>query len=164
MLTALAERPTSPAFPAWLDALPDPLPDVDTGWPLLTTPVPTGFPAPVDDAIERHLSLDTHLIHNPESTFLMRAQGDDLQEQGIQHGDLLVVDRAAAASTGSLVVAVIEGAFALRHVGRDAQGQRVLQSARPEVPDQPFEAGQAVRVWGVVRWAVHRLWPGRLTS
>lgn len=59
MLIALAERPTSPAFPAWLDALPDPLPDVDTGWPLLTTPVPTGFPAPVDDAIERHLSLDT---------------------------------------------------------------------------------------------------------
>lgn len=164
MLTALAKRLTPDAFPLWLDMLAEPLPDPAGGWPLLTTPVPAGFPAPADDQVERRLHLDTHLIHNPEDTFFMRVQGDDLHEQGIHHGDLLVVDRTAAASTGSLVVAEIAGAFALWHVGRDTQGRRVLQSAHPEVPDRLLSGQPDGQIWGVVRWAVHRLWPGRLAS
>ncbi|MCB1919601.1 MAG: peptidase S24 [Candidatus Competibacteraceae bacterium] len=164
MLTALVERPTPRAFPPWLDTLAAPMPDIATGWPLLATPVPAGFPAPANDGVARRLSLDTHLIHNPESTFFLRVQGDDLREQGIHHGDLLVVDRTAAASTGSLTVAVINDAFALRYVGRDAQGRRVLQSACPEVPDQLLSGKPDCQIWGVVRWAVHRLWPGRLSS
>ena len=164
MLTALAERPTLPTFPAWLDALLEVPPDVTTDWPLLATPVPTGFPAPADDRVERHLSLDEHLIHNPGSTFLMRVQGDDWWEQGIHHGDLLVVDRAIPPSTGSWVVAVLKGEFALRRVGRNAQGRRVLQSACPEVPDRLLSGQPDCQIWGVVRWAIHRLWPGRLSS
>lgn len=154
-MAAVAEF--SPARAAHRPVL-DPTPPID--WPLLAMPIPAGSPAPVDDRIERRLSLDAHLIRQPKSTFLMRA-GDDWAEAGIRAGDLLVVDRATPPTTGSLVVAVIEGTFALRHVGRDDQGRRVLESARPEVPDQPFEASQAVRVWGVVRWTIHRLWPGR---
>ena len=164
MLTALAERPTLPTFPAWLDALLEVPPDVTTDWPLLATPVPTGFPAPADDRVERHLSLDEHLIHNPGSTFLMRVQGDDWWEQGIHHGDLLVVDRAIPPSTGSWVVAVLEGEFALRRVGRNAQGRRVLQSVCPEVPDRLLSGQPDCQIWGVVRWAIPRLWPGRLSS
>ena len=64
----------------------------------------------------------------------MRVQGDDWWEQGIHHGDLLVVDRAIPPSTGSWVIAVLEGEFALRRVGRNAQGRRVLQSACPGFP------------------------------
>ncbi len=162
MLAALKKPPLGSTASSWFE--PEPVSDPLHGWPLLATPMPTGFPAPVDDQIERRLSLDTHLIHNPESTFFLRVQGDDLREQGIHDGDLLVVDRAMPPTTGSWVVAVFKGEFALRCVGRDDQGRRVLQSTCPEVADQPFEAGQAVRVWGVVRWAIHRLWPGRLAS
>lgn len=149
--------------PSWTPEL-DPTPPVASGWPLLATPVPAGFPAPADDQVERHLSLDEHLIHNPGSTFLMRVQGDDWWEQGIHHGDLLVVDRAIPPSTGSWVVAVLEGEFALRRVGRNVQGRRVLQSACPEVPDRLLSGQPDCQIWGVVRWAIHRLWPGRLSS
>ncbi|HPE72921.1 MAG: S24 family peptidase [Candidatus Competibacter sp.] len=166
MLATLAERPNPPAFPIGLDLdLPlDGASDAATGWPLLATPVSAGFPSPADDHVERRLSLDTHLIRSPESTFLMRAAGNDLAEDGIHDGDLLVVDRAAPPSTGSLVVAVIEGALVLRRVGRNHRGRRVLQSAHPEWPDRSFGAGQPVEVWGVVRWAIHRLWPGPVIS
>jgi len=164
MLNALAECPTPRAFPPWLDTLAEPMPDIATGWPLLATPVPAGFPVPADEGVERRLSLDTHLIHNPEDTFFMRVQGDGLREQGIHHGDLLVVDRTAAASTGSLVVAVIAGAFALWRVGRDDQGRRILQSVCSEVPDCLLRGQPDGQIWGVVRWAIHRLWPGRLAS
>jgi hypothetical protein len=125
MLTALAERPTLPTFPAWLDALLEVPPDVTTDWPLLATPVPTGFPAPVDDQVERHLSLDEHLIHNPGSTFLMRVQGDDWWEQGIHHGDLLVVDRAIPPQHGQL-----GSSGARRRVRAPARGPQCPRAAR----------------------------------
>ena len=147
-------RPSRPAAPA-------PATEPDRGWPRLATPVPAGFPSPADDAIERRLSLDAHLIRQPESTFLMRVQGDALAGAGIHDGDLLVVDRAAPPSTGSLVVAVVDGAFALRRVGRDAGGRRVLQSADPAAPDPVRRADGEVALWGVARWVIHRLWPGR---
>jgi len=130
---------------------------------LLATPVSAGFPTPADDTLERRLSLDEHLIRHPEATFLMRVQGNELREQGIQDGDLLIVDRAAAPSTGSLVVAVRAEQFCLARVGRDAQGQRVLHAAQ-NAPLEPGPAAATLTVWGVVRWNIHRLWPGRLSS
>ena len=160
MLAVLPERATAPAVCPGLESDLD-LPDAVTGWPLLATPVPAGFPSPADDCVERRLSLDAHLIRQPASTFLMRVAGDGLAGAGIHDGDLLVVDRAAPPSTGSLVVAVVDGTFALRRVGRDARGRRVLQAAHPEAPDRALDAGAEAMVWGVVRWAIHRLWPGR---
>ena len=164
MGAAAAESLSLNAFcPSWMPEL-DPTPPVAFGWPLLATPVPAGFPSPADDQVERRLSLDAHLIRHSEATFFMRVQGDELRDQGIHDGDLLVVDRAAAPSTGSLVVAVSDGRFCLARVGRDAQGRRVIQSADPAMRNRTLVDGQAVTLWGVVRWNIHRLWPGRLFS
>jgi SOS-response transcriptional repressor LexA len=74
--------------------------------------------------------LDAHLIRHREATFLIRMQGDELQEKGIQDGDLLVVDRNAAPSTGSFVVTIRAEQWHPARVGRDAQGQRVLHTAQ----------------------------------
>ena len=166
MPVAVAAPPAARALPAGLEPAldPGPGPDRETGWPLLATPVPAGFPSPADDVVERRLSLDAHLIRQPASTFLVRVAGDCLAGAGIHDGDLLVVDRAAPPSTGSLVVAVVDGAFALRQVGRDAEGRRVLQAAHVDVPDRVLGAEPDLTIWGVVRWAIHRLWPGRLSS
>src|SRR5512140_1824842 len=64
---------------------------------LLRKAVPAGFPSPADDYVERRLSLDEHLVQHRESTFFMRVAGHSMRELGIFDGDLLVVDRAAAA-------------------------------------------------------------------
>ena len=163
MPVAVAAPPATRTLPAGLEPVldPGPGPDRAAGWPLLATPVPAGFPAPADDFIERRLSLDEHLIRQPASTFLMRVAGDGLAGAGIHDGDLLVVDRATPPSTGSLVVAVVDGAFALRRVGRTADGRRVLQAAHPDDLDRALGDGRDGQVWGVARWAIHRLWPGR---
>ncbi|MCB1920529.1 MAG: hypothetical protein KDJ28_11190 [Candidatus Competibacteraceae bacterium] len=164
MGAAVAESLSFTTLPtAWFaDLETDPSPV--GGWPLLATPVSAGLPAMADDRVERHLSLDAHLIRHPEATFLMRVQGDELREQGIQDGDLLIVDRTAAPSTGSLVVAVRDGHFGLARVGRDAQGQRVLHPAQNAPLAPGPDPAAAFTVWGVVRWNIHRLWPGRLAS
>jgi DNA polymerase V len=150
----------TPLPTAWLEDLETTPPPV-IGWPLLATPVPAGFPAPADDTIERRLSLDDHLIRHPEATFFLRVQGDALHMHGIHDGDLLVVDRAAAPSTGSVVVAIVEGQFCLARVARNAQGQRVLHTPSGAPPDHRVDSAAPLSVWGVVRWSIHRLWPTR---
>lgn len=140
-------RPDSPFWPAA---------DTGPGRPLLAAPVPAGDPAPADDAIERRLSLDEHLVRDPERTFFARVAGDAWAALGVRDGDLLVVDRAAPPTAGSLALVAVEGNFALRRLGRAAGGRPTLEPA-----DDRIEAGAAVELWGVVRWAVHRLWPAR---
>jgi DNA polymerase V len=136
----------------------DPAPLTD--WPLLALPIPSGSPVPADDRIERRISLDDHLARIPEATFLVRVTGDGLAEAGIRDGDLLVMDRAIPATEGSVVLALIEGAFLLAQVGGDAQGRRVPRATTPNGGERRLDDEEVVTV-GVARWAIHRLWPGR---
>ena len=164
MHVAVAAPPAARAIPPWWEPNLDPAPDEpEAGWPLLATPVPAGFPAPANDFVERHLrSLDDHLIRHPESTFLIRVAGDALALEGIHDGDLRVVDRAGPATTGSIVVAVVDGAlspWAAWPATPKAGGW-----CSPPIPPLPTGRpgdGQDPILWGVVRWAIHRLWPGR---
>jgi DNA polymerase V len=135
----------------------DPAPLTD--WPLLATPISSGSPVPADDRIGQRISLDDHLARIPEATFLVRVTGDGLAEAGIRDGDLLVMDRAAPATEGSVALALIEGAFLLAQVGGDAQGRRVLRATTPNGGDRRLD--DEIVIVGVARWAIHRLWPGR---
>lgn len=155
MLAAPLEPLPGLAYPSMLE------PERLLGWPLLATPVPAGFPLPADDRVERQLSLDEHLIRHPAATFLIRVAGNALAETGIHDGDLLVVDRAVPPLAGSVVLAVIEGEFVLTRLDRDTEGRRVLPSARPDEPDRLFGVDPNLTIWGVARWVIHRLWPGR---
>ncbi|MEI2780682.1 MAG: S24 family peptidase [Candidatus Competibacter sp.] len=109
--------------------------------------------------------MDEHLVRAPERTFFARVQGDAWAALGVRDGDLLVVDRAAPPTAGSLAVVAVGGRFALRRLGRDAGGRPRLESAdgspgERAAGDDPPD-GATFELWGVVRWAVHRLWPAR---
>lgn len=127
-------------------------------FPLLATPVPAGFPSPADDYVEARIDLHHHLGPNREATFLMRVEGRSMEGFGIHDGDLLVVDRSLDPVDGSVVIAVIDGAFAVKQLRRDAHGLR-LCAAHHDYPDLIPQAGQSVVVWGVVRWSLHRVLP-----
>lgn len=163
MLAIAADTPSAQVSRPRIVLDPPRGPHPETGWPLLALPVPTGFPSPspTDTDVERYLSLDDHLIRNPEDTVLLRVHGDGPAESGIHDGDLLVVDRVVPPSTGSWVVVVVDEQFALRYLDRDAKGQRVLQAAHPDIPDRLLQEVSDSTIWGVVRWTIHRMWPGR---
>ncbi|WP_392588971.1 S24 family peptidase (plasmid) [Serratia ureilytica] len=42
--------------------------------------VPCGFPSPAQDYLEQRLSLDDICIRHPESTYLVRAEGQSMQD------------------------------------------------------------------------------------
>ena len=139
---------------AWL-----PLPPADAPLPPADAPEPQG------------LDLARLLIRDPEQTVLLRVAGDSMQGAGIQHGDLLVVERSRQARAGSIVVARFGGQFTLKRlcVG---QGRRWLEAAHPDYPPIPLEPppasdeadgeagaehGDDVQLWGVAVHVIHPL-------
>lgn len=130
------------------------------GWPLLAEPVPVDTVAPIDDDIECWLNLDTHLVRNPEASFLVRVRGDGLQEISLHDGDLLIMDRAVPPLAGSVALVADEGGFILRRLHRDADGKLTWGSTDGTGFDST-QQGQGAEILGVARWVVHRLWPTR---
>ena len=85
-------------------------------FPLLTQPVPAGFPSPAADFAEDRLNLEDHLVEHEEATFFVRVTGHSMTDFGIHDGDLLLVDRSLTAIDRSIVIAVIHGAFAVKQL------------------------------------------------
>lgn len=75
----------------------------DSGLPLIGK-VAAGAPILAAEHVEERLSLDPAVFH-PRADYLLRVQGDSMQEIGILDGDLLVVHRTAEARNGQVVVA-----------------------------------------------------------
>lgn len=125
--------------------------------PLVATPVPAGFPSPADDYVAGRISLDAYLVRHKEATFFLRVEGDSMRGLGIFDGDLLVVDRSLAAVPGSVVIAVLDGEFTVKQLGRDREGKPLLCAANPAFPDLPVGEGRDFTIWGVVRWAIHKV-------
>ena len=67
--------------------------------------VGAGFPSPATDYVEDDIDLNSHLIKNAPSTFLIRVQGKSMTNIGIHDGDLLVVDRSLNPKNFSTVIA-----------------------------------------------------------
>lgn len=78
----------------------------------------SGFQSPAAEYRELKLNLDELLIEHPSATFIGQARGDSMTGVGIFDGDLLIVDRAAQASTLDVVVANLNGSFVCKLLDR----------------------------------------------
>ncbi len=126
------------------------------GSPLLVRPVPAGFPSPAADYYEERLSLDEHLVEHQEATFFVRVQGHSMTGFGIHDGDLLVVDRSLEPKDRSVVIAVVDGGFTVKQICRLPNGI-LLRSGTPGHRDILVSGDQELSIWGVVRWAIHKV-------
>lgn len=88
------------------------------------------------DFLEKKLDLNALLVTHPAATYFVRMD-NDLPEEGLGKGDLLIVDRAENVRVGSLVVALVEGEFVVRRVKKLA----------------PME------IWGVISYVIHKCRP-----
>ena len=118
--------------------------------------IPAGFPSPAEDYIELPLDLNEFLIENKSATFLMRVDGDSMRDAGILDGDLLVVNRAAIASSGSVVVVAFNGEYTVKRLKleRDCVW---LEPANPKYKPVRVDQAEDLHVFGVVQHAIHTL-------
>ncbi|MFQ6537285.1 MULTISPECIES: LexA family protein [Aphanothece] len=109
-------------------------------------PEPTAPPA---------LNLQHLLVSHPEATLLLRVSGDSMRGAGIQHGDLLVVNRRLEPRPGQVVVALLNGGFTVKRLAA-AGPRRWLEPAHPAYPPLPLCGHDDGRIWGVATHVIHR--------
>jgi SOS regulatory protein LexA len=101
--------------------------------PLAEAPVQAGLPNPVDDAPADALTIDDYLIERPSQTVLVRVKGDSMIDAGILDGDLVVVEKTAAAKRGDIVIAIVDGQFTLKTLDLE-RGKFVLKPENKAYP------------------------------
>lgn len=117
--------------------------------PMIGSSVQCGFPSPAEDFQVSRLDLTSLLIRHPQATFFFRAAGTSMIEAGIDHGDLLAVDRAIKPANRQIVVAIVDGEFTVKYLQIRA-GRLRLKAANSTFPDIVPRDGQTIEVWGVV--------------
>jgi len=75
--------------------------------PLLGT-IACGLPILAEENIEAMIAVSTKLAKPTDKYFLLRAQGDSMNEKGINDGDLVLVKQQNSADNGDVVVALID--------------------------------------------------------
>lgn len=117
--------------------------------------VPAGFPSPAADSLEERINLNTLLIERPSSTFIMQVSGNSMDRAGILDGDHIVVDKSKAATSGKIVVAVINGDMTVKYLEKTLFGFD-LKAANPKYPTINLTEGSELEIWGVVVGVVRR--------
>jgi len=122
--------------------------------PLFLTPAACGFPSPAQDYVEQTIDLNQHCVSHPAATFYVRASGHSMVEEGINDGDLLIIDRAITARHGDIVLACLDGEFTVKRL--QVQPVPALLPANPDfLPIYPQE-GQELDIFGVVTFVLHK--------
>ena len=119
--------------------------------------VGAGFPSPATDYVEDDIDLNTHLIKNIPSTFLIRAQGKSMNSVGIHDGDLLIVDRSLSPKNFSTVIANVNEELVVKNFLRE-NNQNFLTSGSKKSKDKiNLTENSEIFIWGVVTYVVHAL-------
>lgn len=119
-----------------------PLPYADGG-------IQAGFPSPADNYITETIDLNKELVRHPAATFYGRVSGDSMIEEGIEPGDILIIDRSIEPDSGDLAVCCIDGEFTLKRIKLEKNRVWLIPSNEMfdpilVTPENEFS------VWGVV--------------
>lgn len=130
--------------------------DTSTDLPLpLAEGIKAGFPSPAQDYIDLAFDLNKELVKNPSSTFYGRVRGNSMIDEGINDGDILVIDKSLPPADGRKAVCYIDGEFTLKtiRIGKDGI---YLMPANPDYkPIKVTEENDFV-VWGIVTYVIHK--------
>jgi DNA polymerase V len=123
--------------------------------PIYPGGVSAGFPSPAEDYTDRKLDLNELLIHNQAATFFVRVDGDSMINAGIQHNDILVVDRSREAVNNDIVIAILDGELTVKRLVRNSSQCRLV-AENPDYPSIEISRDDTCEIWGVVSSVVHQ--------
>ena len=128
------------------------------GITLFNSKVPAGFPSPADDHVEKRLDPSEFLVDQVDSTFFVTIMGYSMIDAGLLPGDKAVIDRSKLASVGDIVLAIVDGEFTIKTLGRSKDGSPLLLPANKSGEYKPIEVKKHmhVEIWGVVTGSFRR--------
>ena len=125
--------------------------------PFHVSKVGAGFPSPATDYVEDDIDLNSHLIKNIPSTFLIRVQGRSMNNIGIRNGDLLIVDRSLNPKNFSTVIVNVNEELVVKSFIKE-KNESFLTSGSKNLKDKiNLTENPEIFIWGVVTYVIHAL-------
>ncbi len=124
--------------------------------PLAGEHIAAGFPSPAEDYKVQGLDLNKEIVRNPASTFYARVSGLSMVDDGINEGDLLVIDKSIEPYNNCLAVCYIDGEFTLKRF-RKEKDYGLLVPANNKFKPIKVTAENDFLIWGVVTYLIKRM-------
>ncbi len=118
--------------------------------------VAAGFPSPAEDFMDLSLDLNKELVKNPAATFYARVRGTSMIDEGINNGDLLIIDKSIEPHDGALAVCFIDGDFTLKRF-KDMGDHGLLVPANKDFKPIVVNKDNDFQIWGVVRYIIKKV-------
>ena len=115
--------------------------------------ISAGFPSPIEDFTELSISLDKHLIDNPAATFMAYANGNSMVRAGINHNDILIIDRSLDARDGDIVIAILHGEFTVKQLSIKGSDFFLIPK-NPRYSPIKISDDMDFEVWGIVTYSI----------
>ena len=123
-------------------------------YPFFTVPISAGAAQEIEQIVE-WIDLDDYVRRGNEPTYYLRVNGDSM-EADVFSGDLLVVERTAAAETGNIVIAEINGEFTVKRLKHE-KPYLYLVPANPNYKRRKIKRKDEFAVWGVVTHVIRKV-------
>jgi len=117
--------------------------------------ISAGFPSEAFNYTEEGIDFNKLLVKRRETTFCLIAGGDCLSGDGINQGDLLVIDKLAEPHDNSILVFSIDGEFTLKRL-KYGIGYVELIPSNPKFESIILREGEELRRWGVLKFAIKK--------
>ena len=117
--------------------------------------ISAGFPSEAYNYLEEGIDFNRLLVKHKETTFCLWAGGNSMKGDGIEKGDLLVIDKLEEPYENSILVFSIDGEFTLKRL-RYGIGYIELISSNPEQQSIIVREGEELRRWGVLKFAIKK--------
>lgn len=125
--------------------------------PLVEQRVVAGFPVSIgtDDSAE-DVDILAMLAPHPETSYMIRVQGDSMVDADIHSGDLVVVDSSRRnPSAKEVAVCELNGEYTLKRVAHE-EGRTWLVPANPDFPRFPVAPDDEFSIRGTVTYIIHK--------
>lgn len=117
--------------------------------------IKAGFPSPAQDYLEQAIDLNKEIVKHPASTFYGRVVGNSMSEEGIEEGDILVIDKSLDLIDGDLAVCYIDGEFTVKRVKLETDAAWLVPS-NSEYPPIKVTKENDFMIWGIVTYTIKK--------
>ena len=124
--------------------------------PLFESNVQAGIPSPIEEFTEGTLDLNQYLIKHEASTFFVRVVGESMTGAAIFPGDLLIVDRSVEATSGKIIIALLNGGLTVKRLYQD-EATIILCAENDDYTDIKVTEKDDFLIWGIVTNVIHSL-------
>ena len=119
--------------------------------PLILQKVSAGFPSPATDYVQDEIDLNSELIKNAPATFVIRVQGNSMNDHNIASGYLLVVDRSLGLSNDCIAIINFNNELVVKNIIKQSN-QFYIKSREEKIL---INEHSDINVWGIVTYIIN---------